>query len=615
VSRAPFAALLFAGLSVPLAALAQDRYVDAVIGSDLLGDGSPAKPWRSITFSLAQMFDPGMHLHVEPGVYDESIGETFPIVLKSNVDVLGSDAPSTIVRETLSQAIVVTLAPTPGRNAIRIEGLTITRAGGGGPTTGLLLASADVLDIVVSECIVDGLDLGVSVQVGDGHPVIRHCVIRNGGTGILVSAIANEGAGLAAPEIASNVVTGNASTGISIVASPGGELHPLVVDDTVSRNGEGIRLFAGGIVDGHCAPSRIESVLDRNRVLDGTAAGIVVSADEGAVVRTVVSNSLVAANGTGIAIAANSETCSSTFEQSTDVVCCTIADNRGAGVSQTSAGPLATPSTTIEGSIVDGNGDDLADAVPIAVRFSDVGDGSAGPANGNIAAPPLFVGRAIRDYRLAPTSPCIDVGTAVLPAGLPLPGFDLAGNPRDFDGDRDGVRQVDMGALEFAPLAGACRYGTVDVAASFARDVVFVNGTAGDAFRNVAIPAGSPFRIEVLAPPGGPAPARFALLVFVGVPDAGDLSPQPGALGTFAFPTPLTGGSPRVLVMFDNLAPAARARIGEGRRPSSPAPFEIAIRGGVARAGRDFTLQGIVANTASQNGRYAVTNAVVVRVP
>lgn len=64
----------------------------------------------------------------------------------------------------------------------------------------------------------------------------------------------------------------------------------------------------------------------------------------------------------------------------------------------------------------------------------------------NIAADPMFTDTAAGNYRLKTSSPCIDAGTNGAP-GLQETDFD--GNPRIFDGDRDGLAVVDMGAFEF----------------------------------------------------------------------------------------------------------------------------------------------------------------------
>lgn len=78
------------------------------------------------------------------------------------------------------------------------------------------------------------------------------------------------------------------------------------------------------------------------------------------------------------------------------------------------------------------------------VNFSNVQGGWAGDSN--IDADPMFTDAAGLDFRLATNSPCIDAGVGdVLPVHV---GLDFAGNTRVVDGDLNGSRVVDMGALE-----------------------------------------------------------------------------------------------------------------------------------------------------------------------
>ena len=65
----------------------------------------------------------------------------------------------------------------------------------------------------------------------------------------------------------------------------------------------------------------------------------------------------------------------------------------------------------------------------------------------NIDLDPLFVDAVNRDFHLQEGSPAIDAGD---PAAPDLPDTDFEGDPRDVDGDGDGITP-DMGADEFIP--------------------------------------------------------------------------------------------------------------------------------------------------------------------
>ncbi len=63
--------------------------------------------------------------------------------------------------------------------------------------------------------------------------------------------------------------------------------------------------------------------------------------------------------------------------------------------------------------------------------------------DGNIDEDPMFDSLGTYPFALLEGSPCIDAGTLDLPAGIVLPEYDLAGNPRIVNG------MVDMGAYEY----------------------------------------------------------------------------------------------------------------------------------------------------------------------
>jgi hypothetical protein len=86
----------------------------------------------------------------------------------------------------------------------------------------------------------------------------------------------------------------------------------------------------------------------------------------------------------------------------------------------------------------------LVNVPPANVAYSLVPDPSLDGVNGNIFADPLFVNPGGGDFRLLPTSPCIDVGDNEAPG---LPDTDMAGMHRIMYGGKS--QTVDMGAYEY----------------------------------------------------------------------------------------------------------------------------------------------------------------------
>ena len=77
-----------------------NHFVDITSGSDLTGDGSDEKPWRTITHALSQVTgknrDPAI-IHVAEGNYDITTGEVYPIVMNHYAHLVGANRNSTIL--------------------------------------------------------------------------------------------------------------------------------------------------------------------------------------------------------------------------------------------------------------------------------------------------------------------------------------------------------------------------------------------------------------------------------------------------------------------------------------------------------------------------------------
>jgi hypothetical protein len=68
---------------------------------------------------------------------------------------------------------------------------------------------------------------------------------------------------------------------------------------------------------------------------------------------------------------------------------------------------------------------------------------------GNTSIDPIFAGEGNHPYRLSSASPLIDSGWQ---PGFSEPAYDAGGNERLWDGDGDGVAQIDIGAYEYQPI-------------------------------------------------------------------------------------------------------------------------------------------------------------------
>ena len=92
-------------------------------------------------------------------------------------------------------------------------------------------------------------------------------------------------------------------------------------------------------------------------------------------------------------------------------------------------------------SLLEGGEDNVGFYYPVNALFNWL--------EGNINEDPLWLESGEYPYYLRSDSPCIDAGTLDLPAGIELPQYDLAGNPR-ISGDG-----IDMGAYEYQDSTAA----------------------------------------------------------------------------------------------------------------------------------------------------------------
>ncbi|MCX6137670.1 MAG: DUF1565 domain-containing protein [Ignavibacteriales bacterium] len=124
-------------------------YVNAVTGSNTGGSGTQSAPWKTITYALNQISGTGQTLYVAAGTYNTALGETFPIVAKDGVSLIGAGMDVSII-DAGNTNIVLRCAGIVDPTT-RIEGLTIqggrissTSSSGG---TGIYISAGSALTI------------------------------------------------------------------------------------------------------------------------------------------------------------------------------------------------------------------------------------------------------------------------------------------------------------------------------------------------------------------------------------------------------------------------------------------------------------------------------------
>lgn len=160
----------------------------------------------------------------------------------------------------------------------------------------------------------------------------------------------------------------------------------------------------------------------------------------------------------------------------------------------------------------------------------------------------------------------------------------------------------------FEPRMDA-RRGRVNLGVGPRADVLLVNGSAGDVWREVYVPSGGTMNLELLSPPAGPALAEFTIYAFLGEPSASDLRSLPAGLGDSAFPMPLF--IPPATNVFTIANTTGDPGLGVPLFGVTNTPVQLALTGVPPGA---YTLQGLIQDAGSVAGGASVTNAIVINV-
>ncbi len=163
-------------------------------------------------------------------------------------------------------------------------------------------------------------------------------------------------------------------------------------------------------------------------------------------------------------------------------------------------------------------------------------------------------------------------------------------------------------------VARDARGGTVEARAERWEDVLFVNGSAGDATRRVFVAPGTSLTVTLAGSAGGPASPRYAIFGSLGSgPSQAVLLPR--GIGALALPLSIGSGTREgAALLYVNTFPGtAAARLGDALFPAAPAPGEILRLESLPRLGATLTLQGVIQDFGSAaTVPLSTTNAVAI---
>ena len=330
-------------------AAGRDVFVDATRGDDSTGDGSPASPWKTVTFTLGQGLAIGDHVWCAPGLYDSATnGESFPLRLPTGVSLHGSTA-----------------------------GWTVLRGDAGGFTLAGKTGSAIGDAWVIESLKLDGPSRGIGFEAGLGDgPTLRGNLFVGPTTGILISA--------------------------NFVEGPYTKIDSRATIDGNTFDGNDIAVRIAVVFDDTPGSARERSIIRNNVIVNGQS-GIRLSSyclicPNGPVVANPIWNNTIAFN-TGDAIYSQGD-CQGFFPSFPTIVNNVIAFNGGYGIND-----LSGPFSCGDPARISFN-DFWANTAGAMLRGV-----KATPDNRFLD--PLFVSPPAGDFHLRPGSSCIDAADDV----------------------------------------------------------------------------------------------------------------------------------------------------------------------------------------------------------
>ena len=306
--------------------------------------------------------------------------------------------------------------------------------------------------------IIDGNASGsvVTFNSGEGSgSILNGFTIRNGsatggGGGIYCSS--------SAPTITNCTITGNtAYTGGGIGCRYASA--PTITNCIISGNKAYI---GGGIYSRESSPTITNCTISGN---EGTATGGGIESDTQS--SAIIANCTITGNTAGDGGGFYG------YASSSSITNCTISGNTatlsGGGIC------LDNASASVKNSILWGNVPDqhylTNNGQFSSLTYTDIDDGLGDPGNsyGNIRQDPLFVDPANDDFRLQPTSPCIDAGTSDS-----APSTDRDGFPRY---DYPPVPNTGGGAYPYYDMGAYEKQGAVTPVEGTIGSVLTINGS------------------------------------------------------------------------------------------------------------------------------------------
>lgn len=407
-------------------------YVDAVNGNNTTGDGGAGNPWQTITYALSQTFGSNIEIRVAPGVYNQTLGEIFPITMKSGISLVGAGYSKTIISGTNASSVVFIPGTTFFLTSTVLSGFKIAGGSEGVHVDGI--GGAGSAPTIQGNWITGNAD-GIVVSTWYGqraYPWIKDDLVSyNTNRGIF--AFATHGIAIAAPTIENTTISNNNAEGIYCYATGSGYPYngdygvcsPVVIRSRISNN------TSHGFLCHTAYTGGCSEVIESTVVSNNGGWGIGRRHDVTYLMYSYPEfiNNMISDNASGGALFSNGVDVFGDHD-GPEFVNDTIAYNNLIGIQD------GYP--TIVNCILWGHSSDTNASTDV-VSYSDVGQGPYYTVNNNVSLDPRFVNRNAGNFHLRSDSPVINLGNN---GAKDLPTFDFDGNRRIIG------PAVDMGADE-----------------------------------------------------------------------------------------------------------------------------------------------------------------------
>ncbi|MEA2095462.1 MAG: choice-of-anchor Q domain-containing protein [Candidatus Cloacimonadota bacterium] len=354
-------------------------------------------------------------IHIDSGIYSPSMNnQKYPLNIKHGVKYIGISFNETILDAEGQTPFIRFFSFENLYPSVNFQNLTLING------YQLSVSSAGAIDIyyqadiILKNVKIDNCFgwIGSAIQANDGYYDFDNVVIQNNFGGDAISLVANyqNQNPVLDVKIINSLIQNNtpgieegSGGGISLHGHTNivGEYYAKLINCEISSNHDNFYNSQTGL------GGSSSITVDRNLITDLVNC-------------TIGNNSLSYSTGCVISVIENSEL---------NIYNSIMYNNDGYSFNL-----WENAVVNITNSLIEGGDDNVNYYYPLAI---------VNWLDGNLDENPMFDSLGIYPFALLENSSCINAGTLDLPAGIELPEFDLAGNPRIVNG------MVDMGAYEY----------------------------------------------------------------------------------------------------------------------------------------------------------------------